>query len=318
MRYRRALLVIGLVVGLAGCDSTTASPQETFPASPNPREQLLEDAGLRDVRMTSGAELRWVQPETASQILCQLLDKDAWEELLGSRVGRRTYTGPTATCHVNFSQGLVSVELSQSDDAIERDLTIAGRPAELDPNGYYRVALTDEALEPAPRNYYGERRLLTVTVHADDEDTEGGIAEKVIEELVPPILAESGPVPAADDEGYLRYEKTPVTGDFVDLPTPVQALQLCTVMREELGAREVEPREDGDCRVHTEDETFSVAARHGNDDYPDEVAGRPALVSDEDTSWVEVRLRDDAGTSLWVSSDNAVELAEKLVPLLTA
>jgi hypothetical protein len=30
-----------------------------------------------------------------------------------------------------------------------------------------------------------------------------------------------------------------------------------------------------------------------------------------------VKLRDDAATSLWVSSDNAVELAEKLVPLLT-
>lgn len=318
MRYRRALSALGLAVGLAACDSTAASPQETVPPPPDPREQLLEDAGLRDVRMTSGEALRWVQPETASQILCQSLEKDAWEELLGGRVGRRAYIGPTATCHVAFSQGLVTVELSQSDDALDGDTTIAGRPAEIDVNGRYRVALTDEALEPAPRQYYAERRLLAVDVSADDADIESELAEKVIEELVPLLTEEGDPLPDIADDGTVRYEKTPLVGHFVDQPVPVQALQLCTLVRAELGSRVrgVEARDSGECRVDSDD-NFTVAARHvlDLDEFPDRVADRPASRSSADA--IRVLLRDDAGTMLYVTGEDAAEIAERLVPLLT-
>jgi len=319
MRYKRALLVIGLAVGLAGCDSTAASPQETVPATTATRKLMFEDTGLRDVRMTSGRALRYVQPETASQILCQLLEKDEWEELLDGRVGRRAYPGPTATCHVAFSQGMVAVELTQSDDAFEGDTTIAGRPAAIDVNGWYRVALTDEALEPAPFGYFPERRLLTVDVNTDDEDAKSEIAEKVIEGLVPLLTEEGEPLPDFDDRGYLDYADTPPTDDFVDLPTPVQALQLCTALLEEgdVDATEadVEVRSTGECRAHVGMRSYTLAARNSSkpDSYTDDVAGRPATIS----SWVAVLLRDDAGVELWVSGPAADDLAEKVVPALT-
>jgi hypothetical protein len=320
MRYARALVMVGVAVGLVSCDSTTASPQETTTTTvPKP---VFEESGLRDVRMTSGRALGYVQPETASQILCQLLDKDEWERLLDGPVARRPLVEAIGGCHVATAEGGVIVELRGSDDALEPDTTIAGRPARTDVSrgsDGITVALTDDALRPAPRNYYPERRLLSATAIIDDPEKELDLAERVLEELVPLVVEEGEELPDIDDRGHVRYVDTPLTGDFVDLPMPVQALQLCTIMQEEPGVREVEILAIGDCRVQAEGESFTVAARHlgASDTFPERVAGRPAFVSDEDNSWVEVKLRDDAATSLWVSSDNAIELAEKLVPLLT-
>jgi hypothetical protein len=320
MRYRRALVAAGVAAGLVACDSTTASPQQT--TTTTAARPMFEDSGLRDVRMTSGRALGYVQPETASQILCQLLDKDEWERLLDGPVGRRPIIGANGGCHVATGEGGVILELRGSDDALEPDTTIAGRPARVDVSrgtDGITVALTDGALRPAPRNYYPERRLLSATAITGDPDTELDLAERVLAEIVPLVLEDGEELPDIDEEGHVRYVDTPLTGEFVDLPIPVQALQLCTIMREEPGVRDVEVFEIGDCRVHAGDEHFTVAARHlaGSDEFPDRVAGRPAFTSDEGGTWVEVKLRDDAATTLWVSSDDATDLAEKLVPLLT-
>lgn len=280
---------------------------------------MFEDSGLRDVRTTSGRALGYVQPETASQILCQLLDKDEWERLLDGPVGRRPIIGANGGCHVATAEGGVIIELRGSDDALEPDTTIAGRPARQDvsrASDGITVALTDDALRPAPRQYYPERRLLSATSVVNDPETELELAERVLEEIVPLVIEGGEELPDADDRGYVRYVDTPLTGDFVDLPAPVQALQLCTIMRQEPGVRDVEVRETGECRVRADDDSFTVAARAGGVRYTERIAGRPALTSDRDDSWVEVQLRDDAATSLWVTSDNAVELTEKLVPLL--
>jgi hypothetical protein len=314
-----ALVAVAVAVGLSGC-STAESPQTTVPVTTAARKPMFQDTGLRDVRKTSGRALGYVQPETASQILCQLLDKDEWERLLDGPVGRRPFTGPNGGCHVATAEGGVIIELRSSDDALEPDTTIAGRPARKDisrGSDGITVALTDDALRPAPRQYYPERRLLSATPIVDDPGTELDLAERVLEEIVPLVIKDGEELPDTDDRGYVRYVDTPLTGDFVDLPTPVQALQLCTIMRKEPGVRDVEVRETGDCRVQTGDDSFTVAARPGGTEYTERIAGRPALTSD-DLTWVEVKLRDDAATSLWVTSDNAVELTEKLVPLLTA
>jgi hypothetical protein len=264
----------------------------------------------------------YVQPGTASQILCQLLDKDGWERLLDGLVGRRPANSPHATCQIAVGQGLITIELRQSDDALDEETTIAGRPAAVDGDGF-TVALTDDALRPAPRQYYPERRLLAVTVIADDPDTESEIAERVLEEIIPLVVAEGEPLPDIDDQGRVRYVSTPVTGEFVDLPTPVQALQLCTLMQEDrsfrVAVRDVEARDTGECRVKTEDDTFTVAANSVDEvdgNFPDRVAGRPARKSTDPPS-VRVLLQDGAGVELWVTGSDSVELAEKLVPLLT-
>jgi hypothetical protein len=273
--------------------------------------------------MTSGRALGYVLPETASQILCRLLDKDEWERLLGGPVGRRPLVGANGGCQVVTAEGGVIIELRGSDDALEPDTTIAGRPARADvsrASDGITVALTDDALRPAPRQYYPERRLLSATGITNDPDKELDLAERVLEELVPLVIDEGEELPDIDDQGHVRYVDTPPTADFVDLPTPVQALQLCTIMRAEPGVRDVEVFAIGDCRVRAADDSFTVAARHhaAGDEYTERIAGRPALTSDEDNQWVEVKLRDDAATTLWVSGDNAVDLTEKLVPLLTA
>ncbi len=318
-RAARALVAVTVAIGLSAC-SAVESPQPTVPTT-TARKPLFEDTGLRDVRMTSGRALGFVQPETASQILCQLLDKDEWERLLEGPVGRRPFDGPSGGCGVATAEQAVIIELRRSDDALEPDTTIARRPASkggIEGSDTITVALTDDALRPAPRKYYPERRLLSVKGTTGDSEKDLDLAQRVLEEIVPLVVAEGEELPEVDDRGYVRYVDTPVTDDFVDLPTPVQALQLCTIMRKEPGVRDVEVRDNGDCRVRAATESFSVATRSGETEYPHRVAGRPALTStDPDAMWVEVRLRDDAATSLWVSSDDAVELAGKLVPLLT-
>ena len=78
--------------------------------------------------MPGGAALGYVQPETASQILCQLLDKDRWERLLDGRIGRRALSPPYAGCQIATEQGMVSMQFLQRDDPFEPTTTIAGRP----------------------------------------------------------------------------------------------------------------------------------------------------------------------------------------------
>jgi hypothetical protein len=310
-------LVIGLAVGLAACDSTAASPQETVPATTTTRKPQFEDTGLRDVRMTAGRSLGYVQPETGSQILCQVLEKDAWEELLGGEIGRMPAPGPHPLCQIAFGRGLVQVQMFNYDDGLEDDTTIAGRPASAGDDGY-TVALIDEALEPAPRNYHPEWGLLEVSVTTHQEGIEPGIAEKLLEEIVPLLTGAGDELPDIDDTGHVRYEKTPLVGHFVDQPMPVQALQLCTLVREELDVRVrgVEARDLGECGVDADGaDDFTLLARHTyGDTFPDEVAGLPAHRT---SGSIKVLLQEDAGTALWVTGDDAVEIAEQLIPLLT-
>ena len=313
-RATRALMTVAVVIGLSGC-GVTVTPQSTTPSAVE--TPILADSGLRDVRMNSGRAFGYLQPETASQILCQSLDKDEWEDLFGHPVGRTPIVGPDGGCTITTAEIAVMMVLRTSDDALEPDTTIAGRPArtETEGNDEIVVALTDEALEPAPRKYHPERRLLSARSigQGDHLDLVTGMLEKIV-----PLIVEDGDaLPDIDDDGRVRFVETPLTGHFVDLPIPVQALQLCTIMRAEPGVREIEVRDTGECRVTTADETFTVAARDLRKDpnLPNRVAGRPAYRSD---GWLELQLVDGAFTALWLGNDDAENLAEKLVPLLTA
>lgn len=316
-RVACALMTAAVVLGLAGCGDE--SPQPTEPAATNARKPILEEGGLRDVRVTSGRALGFVQPETASQIICQLLDKGEWEDLLGDPVGRRPFVGAEGGCTVTTWEGGLQLVLRSSDDALEPDTTIAGRPAMKDDSmggGGITVALTDEALEPAPRQYYPERRRLTASWSGQQIDEQADLLTSVLEKIVPMIVKEGEELPDIDADGNVPFVETPLSGDFVDLPIPVQALQLCTIMRGEPGVREVEVRDTGECRVTDGEDTYTVATRHLPTDpnLPNRIAGRPAFVSD---GWLQLKLVDAAATALWLGNDDAEELAEKLVPLLT-
>jgi hypothetical protein len=299
---------------LAACSSPGGPPRVDLPPVPRP---MFQDQHLRSVRMTSGPALGYVQPETAGQILCQLLDKDEWERLLGGPVGRRPLNPPYAGCQIAPEEGMISLRLVARDIAFAATSTIASRPSTTDGSGdrlEITVALTDDALHPAPRQYFPARRLLEVQVVG--HDAEFGI--RVLEKIVPLLVRGGEALPGTDAQGHVQYANTPLTQDFVDLPTPVQALQLCTLLQENgLTSTRIDVRDTGECRLSTGQGQVTAAAEDTKQppDYPDRVAGRPARRT-LDPPVVNVRLRDDAEVELYVSAPDSVALAEKLVPLL--
>lgn len=282
------------------------------------------DQHLRSVRMASGRALGYVQPETASQILCQLVDKKRWERLLDGAIGRKPMNAPYAGCQIATSLGMVSMALRTSDDAFAAATTVAGRPSTVadGDNTVFTVALSDDALGAAPRQGYPVWRLLDLTVIGGDPEARRDIGTRVLTEIVPLIVKEGESLPDIDDQGRVRYVSTALPGgdQFVDLPRPVQALALCTALLAEPGVRaeNVDVFDTGRCKIGTGRDSVEVSADHVRYplDYPDKVAGRPARVP-ADPPVVTVRLRDDADVELYVSAADSVAVAEQLVPLLT-
>jgi hypothetical protein len=314
---RLGAMAVLLTAVLAGCTMPGDGPPTT-PTRPTVQRPMFQDERLRPVRMTSGAALGYVQPETASQVLCQLLDKAGWERLLDGAIGRRPLSGPEAGCQIATGLGMISMVLREAHEPFKGNSTGAGRPATVDTEErvVFTVALSDDALRPAPSQYYQVRRLLELQAIGDDADQQQDISVRVLDTIVPLLVKDGGPLPTIDDHGYVRYVSTPVTDDFVDLPTPVQALQLCTLAQQSVaGATVVDVHVRGECRLSAGQDNVVVAADDLTlpADYPDRIAGRPATV---DKQTVHVRLRDDAEVELYVSAPDSVTLAGKLVPKL--
>lgn len=317
MRVNRLTIAL-LALVLVACGSPDDTP--TSPPSTVARP-VFQDQHLRPVRMTSGRALGYVQPETASQILCQLLDKAGWERLLGGDIGRKPLNAPYAGCQIATMRGMVGMEMVDRDPPFEATTTTAGRPSTVDERPsdvrVITVALSDDALQPAPRQYYPVRRLLEMTLIGHDVE----FGTRVLDTIVPMLTKEMETLPDIDGQGHVRYVSTPLStaDEFVDLPQPVQALQLCTALLEKLGiaATRTEVRDTGNCKLGTADGGIEVAAQHKSypADYPKKVAGRPAWAPDDPPA-VRVLLRDDADVDLYVSAPESMALAERLVPLL--
>jgi hypothetical protein len=324
---RGSVALIATVLALAsvvGCDS----PGDQRPSPPTNsnkyREPLLHDKGLRPVRMASGRALTYVLQTTAAQVLCQSLTKDQWKHLLGDTVGRQPGDG----CMINDERGMVILDLVKGSEAFTGETTIAGRPATVEQDDVsglsVTVALTDDALAPARPGGRPNWPLLSLrsSDHGDSR-TELDLAMRVLGEVVP-VLAEDGDsLPAIDDTGRIAYVATPLTpgADFVDLPTPVQALQLCTVLIEEAlvpaASTEVTAADNGWCEVPATGATVSMDdAAEPVSTYPDRIAGRPAKPGTGGPGSVLVRLRDDALVDLSVTGQDSTALAERLIPLL--
>jgi len=326
-RFRSLVAVSAMALAgvLSGCGAADGDPLTT---SPNPREAFLQDGALRPVRMASGRALTYVLPTTGSQILCQALPEQRWRELLGGRVGRWPSSPPVAGCQVNDQRGFVVMQLRESRAAFSVEAAVAGRPMRVDRNDRdateVTVALTDDALQPATRP---TRHLLTLqsSGHGDPR-AELALVKRVLNELVPVLAHDGDPLPAVDDQGHVEYTDTPLTSgaEFVDLPTPVQALQLCTLLWDEPGlvnADEVVLTDTGECQLTgaDDDDSITVVMTASPDDpsaYPDRIADRPALIGDSEVVTL-VRLREDVAVDLTVYASDSAELAERLVPLLT-
>jgi len=328
VREKRALTSVLACVAilLGGCSEPGDETPQTTAETARPKNPLLEDRGIRPVRMATGQALTWVAPETASQILCQTLDKEQWKDLLGGEVGRLAGGAPSAGCVITSAASSVTVELFQAHEALDPEFTVGGRPAAND-RAQIRVALTDDALAPTLNK--GARSVLTITVNQPpDLDTAATreLQTRVLTELVPPLAERSEAVPVLDDLGTVAYVSTPLApgGEIVDLPTPIQALQLCTVLRERLGLTRRSPEADkitSDCEVSLPDgDNVTAYLRHTNhrDEYPEHIASRPArrLKLESGTESITVLLRDGAEVGLTVTAPDAASIAEQLVPIL--
>ncbi|WP_133794943.1 hypothetical protein [Actinokineospora alba] len=169
------LTVLALVVSLAGCESSPPAAPVTpnpgaeqdrglppvppaTPATPNPRAD--GDVGLRQVPHTGGLALVFAQPEFASQVLCQAIDKQDWEKVLGGRVARILSRPPIAGCTIAADTAEVFLSLrGPGPETYEQGKTIGGRPAEEHPGDIRTwIAVT---LSDSPRG----RTSLTAEFH---------------------------------------------------------------------------------------------------------------------------------------------------------
>lgn len=237
-----------------------------------------------------------MQPETGSQILCQVLAKQQWMSLLDSRVGLHPAGSPEAACLVATEDGGVNLSRRQSDEAFPAETRIAGRTAATteDGNGNveFTVARTDDALRPATRQYRPARQVLALGVIGGDAQEQTELATRVLDEIVSLLAADGDPLPTIDGQGRIGFVSTPLSSidEFVDLPVPARDRA-------------------GPVTVAAQDTREVVA------DYPDQIAGRPSRTQ-LDPPDVFVRLVDDAQVELDVSAPDAVALAEEIVPLL--
>ncbi|MFL6143976.1 MAG: hypothetical protein ACJ72N_19195 [Labedaea sp.] len=323
---RRLTLAAFVAVLLAGCASTAGSPGAPAPVPAAPSVQ--RDGPVRAVRMTSGRAFTYVQPETAAQILCQIVDKSRLERLLDDHIGRFPSGTPAPSCMISGDRVGVTLRLRAATDPFIPAGRVAGRPVtEVDGVGQVEltVALTDDALGPPRRQV--AMALLDLSVDYGTEletSAQRGLAVRVLDELVPQLVQEGDQLPGIDPAGVLGYVPTPLTrgGQIVDLPRPIQALQLCTLLREPSGlglaATATEPTDTGSCRLSTSGAPVTVALTPTGasaTSYPEALAGRPAQRL-SGGSTVLVRLRDDAQVDLSVTAPDPAALAEQLVPLL--
>jgi hypothetical protein len=307
---RVSVLIVLAATVLVGCSATAGRP---LPAEINPFS--VPDEAIRAVRMNTGAALAYVQPETASQILCQILDKDRWERLLDDRVSRAPSGAPDPSCMIAGERAGLDLRLTRQDASFRPTTSIAGRPTVLEPGAVeYRVALVDTALPPPAVP------LLDLSVpyaHGLDPSAQRELAVRVLVEIVPLLAREGDQLPVIDAAGTVTFAGTPLLrgAQIVDLPRPIQALQLCTLGQQLLHAPPVHVSSSARCDLTAPDGPVTLVLQPTTTapSYPDKLAGRPAHTA---TPTVLVRLRDDAQVDLAITARDPASLAEQLVPVL--
>lgn len=317
----RAIVLVAiclLAVGVAGCTQPAAEPPPSGSPSRAP-DPVATDKGVRPVRTASGVALSYLQPESASQVLCQALPVERWQQLLGSKVGRRpAVVPPESGCFIGADTVIVGMSLGPPGPDEDLPSRVARRPTSFDPDGgtsaQATVALSDDYRTTRP--HAPMRPLLTVTVTdyqvARDAAARRRLLTSVLDVLVPVLAAKGEQLPAVDHDGNIGFTWTPVTpSTLVDLPKPIQALQLCTALAD-LGRHDLRPHDTLGCLSDNGPDVSLDDTRRASAEYTQKVGGRPAVVG----STVNVRLRDDVPVGLVVSGDGAQALADKLVPAL--
>lgn len=297
------LAITAVVLLVAGCSSPSGPTQTTVSrTAPNP--MVGKDARIRPVPALSGEALTFARPDTASQVICQALTSQQWQEVTGGPVGRYANAGEHLPCLIAATVNL-EFYLVDRDPQWRPSTTFGGRPARTDmaKDGALTasVALVDAPTRPVL--HVEPKRLNGLSAEA-----QLALLTRVLDRLVPVLARPSEPMPKAD-KGRLHFVKTqpPTHGGIIDEPSPRQALELCTVLVDHAGYKpaQVTPLATGSCQARKPGKEQLTVAITGmqhpsTDSYDLSVAGRPAALSSEEVNATDVRLIDAAYTDLVV------------------
>ncbi|MBE1464232.1 hypothetical protein [Kibdelosporangium phytohabitans] len=271
--------------------------------------------------MSGGEALSYVHTETASQVLCNALPEDRLRVLLGvdSVVRERDAAGVKGMCRVGDDKHTVVIDLilKPVPDDFTPTEQLGGRPAQYKSDQYTSSGKVIVDVGIADTTGYRVSSKRTPVLHAEAKPGLRETVRKVLTELVPVLARQTDTMPDVDNRGELDFAQTTVdVAEFVDLPKPVQALQLCTAAKNSLNFVPVRTTDTGTCTVRQPNGRSLVLAVVGGlpnqASYTAKVLGRPAHV---DESTVAVRLRDDSTLDLMIG-DTDPKIAEKLVRAL--
>ena len=266
---------------------------------------------LRAVPIPTGEMVTALPADTGGDVLCQALSQQQWEALLGGPVLRESLGGG---CHVVTATLDVTLRLADSPAVLQDPgkIEVAGHNGELEyvsPKVNARLNVRLTGAEPTAQIQPFLRVAVSGTARQALDDLTTSIAGSVVRATMAPGPA----LPKVAKDGTIAPERlasVPQHG-IVDSPWPMISWQLCTVLTEKLGGTG-KPKIDGQCTVKGVRAAYtdSVSPRV----YPDSIAGRPALVTDD---LVAVKLTDDTRQELTLTGGGALRpLAEAVLPAL--
>ncbi|MBP2329294.1 hypothetical protein JOF56_009679 [Kibdelosporangium banguiense] len=303
------LLALPVVVVLAGCSSPVPQPP---PPAPPPSAPSAPNGAV------GSQALSYMLAPVASRALCGALPPERLQQALGASTIKVTPdpTGLVASCALSASELYVDIRL-ELDQGFEPTETIAGKPVQALPSSGRITAFDVAIAESVGPAWPDSTQTPILRVGGTGEKVAAPAIRRLIEELVPALAKPADSLPAISPDGTVAFTPVPFTAaGLFDLPTPVQGLRLCSLMKEKFGHEVIGVKAAGDCTVRLPNGTsmdVALAAFTLGVEYDGpKVAGRPAS-SDEDM--FRVRLSDVVQVDLKVAPGNR-DVAERLVPLL--
>lgn len=219
---RGVLVLLSAVAVLAGCAMDPA------PSAPTTSRQVPKDVNLRKVTMTYKDGLAYTFGETSAQALCHALSPQEWRSLLGTEVGRSIEDYDDCVVAGGSLTITMSMESTEVSDPPYNRATehIAGYSVWTERDR----AVVDLADGPQP---VFARPYLYVRVGTEpgDED-QRDLLRRLVTTLLSRLAHDGPATPVENADGRLAFTPTQsVPGvRLSDLPRPVLALVLCTVM----------------------------------------------------------------------------------------
>jgi len=281
---------------------------------------------LRAVAIPTGDLVAALPPDSRGQVLCQSLSLQRWNTILGGTTQREVRddgchlltTIVTTTASTTATTTLdLSLNLDQAPVGLRtpKPVDIAGHRAELEffasDNARLEVRLVTAAPTPEITPYL----LLSLSSTADRPNPAlDGLITTIGRAVVAATMTTHESLPPAGPNGTIASRQVPPVPahGIVDAPWPLISWQLCTELTRVLGGTPA-AYFDGRCTVRgiTAAYTDTVSPRS----YPDQLAGRPALVTD---SLVAIKLTDDSVQELTFTGGgrSLSQLAETVLPAL--